>query len=250
MAERQVIIRGKIFLYKQKAPFVASGFSFQGAIEYDAESDKIRCHECGRWFRALTSHLKTDGISAREYKLKHGLTGRTALCNEATRVSISRSSAARGIGEKMRRVRLEALRTAPRPTTPKHHYECRNERNKCAAQLIECIRLLARKLGRTPSEKDLLRAGISHASALHVLNVRDMASLMTLADLTPNMQGGVHYTPEVLIEMVRDFIAAHGRLPRGTDLLRKLLPSRQTFNRNFGGLRKACIAAGFGKVAA
>ena len=42
MAERKVLFNDKVFLYKQKAPFVPSGMSIQGGLEWDPEQDKIR----------------------------------------------------------------------------------------------------------------------------------------------------------------------------------------------------------------
>ena len=38
------------------------------------EADRIRCLECGRWFRALPTHLiRSHGISDEEYRLKFGV---------------------------------------------------------------------------------------------------------------------------------------------------------------------------------
>jgi hypothetical protein len=38
------------------------------------EQDRIRCLECGRWYRALPTHLlRSHGLSDEDYRLKHGV---------------------------------------------------------------------------------------------------------------------------------------------------------------------------------
>jgi hypothetical protein len=43
-----VIIRGHVFPRAEKEPFVASGESLLGALEYNQETDQTKCHECGK----------------------------------------------------------------------------------------------------------------------------------------------------------------------------------------------------------
>lgn len=44
---KKVIIANTIWLYRDKAPFVASGVSIKGGLEYDEENDIVRRREFG-----------------------------------------------------------------------------------------------------------------------------------------------------------------------------------------------------------
>jgi hypothetical protein len=43
--QRYVIICGQVFRYEDKSPFVPSGRSVNGALEYDKSGESIKCHE-------------------------------------------------------------------------------------------------------------------------------------------------------------------------------------------------------------
>jgi hypothetical protein len=84
--KRYVILLGHVFNYEDKAPFVQSGQSIRGAIEYDKDNDKLKCHECGEWFDAIWSHsFQAHGIHSREYKVKHGLAQSASLVSQSAR---------------------------------------------------------------------------------------------------------------------------------------------------------------------
>lgn len=261
MAEQQVRINGKLFLYRQKAPFVASGCSVLGAIEYDAEEDKIRCHECGEWFQALPPHIgPAHGLSPRGYKQKHGLLLKAALVCERLREGSSRRAVLRVQCDSDANLRrLTAMRGLIRSFGSKWEAtpEVRNENGRCRAQILLRLRAVAERLGRTPTQRDLRDAGLSYGSVLSALKLRDLPSAMTLAGLMPREQG-VHldgqkgtfrYSREVLIELIRDFYVASGRLPSSSDMRRVGFPGRETFDRHFGSWKKAVESAGFGRLA-
>jgi hypothetical protein len=48
------------------------------------EQDRIQCLECGRWYRALPTHLlRKHGLSDEDYRLKYGLpVGLPLVCQE------------------------------------------------------------------------------------------------------------------------------------------------------------------------
>lgn len=78
--KRKVLMAGQLFTFAERAPFLSSGESIGGAIEYDEEHDQLRCHECGKWFTDIGTHLRhRHDLSAREYKIKHGLLLKTSL---------------------------------------------------------------------------------------------------------------------------------------------------------------------------
>lgn len=56
----------------------------------DHRDGRVLCHECGRWWRHLATHLAgTHGIRAAEYRASHGLSAGTALIGEATRAALA-----------------------------------------------------------------------------------------------------------------------------------------------------------------
>jgi len=257
MTERRVRINGKIFLYKQKAPFVSSGASIKGAIEYDPDEDKIRCHECGGWFQNLGPHLKycpkAQGMSGREYKYRHGLKLTSSLVSERLRDIHRRDALARHL--------RPTVRPHARPWEHRRSFsETRNERGTCQAQLLQRMKDLGARLGRTFTMAEMTAAGISTRSTFHLFGVKDLRSLMALVGLVPNGQGfrvpgksrKPHprlYAPDLLAEVMVNFYVRHGRVPSWTDYRRGLLPDRRTFIRAFGSIPAAFEAAGLGLVA-
>lgn len=241
-----VLIRGKVLLYKQKAPFVSSGVSIKGAIEYDPVEDKLRCHECGDWFKNLGLHAaRAHGLPARAYKPKHGLRQGTALLNEKLRAEC--------IAKGQRLIRLGYASTAedrqkgtrasvivsrlPRPVL----LELRNERNMNSPQLAQRIAAIAAANNGMIGEAALRRAGISPKSARFAANVNSQAALARLFGFKVRPACSRAF----ICEMIRDFFARHGRRPSRSDLRRGLVQvSRSTIQRHFGNLRNAFKAAG------
>jgi len=253
MAEQYVRMNGKTFLYRQKAPFVASGMSVRGGIEYDAEEDKLRCHECGEWFNGLGTHVyRMHGISVPAYKTKHGLRHKTALVGEKSRISRSQRMTAQIAAnpERHRETMLRALALAwksnNRGGQRRPQSERRNERRCCTAQLVHDVRELADRLGRTPTGAEIAEAGISRNSCCYAMNVKTVASVVSLANLAPRVGKVFQYSEILLVEILRDFWVAHLRLPENTDYRRGLLPSHGVFNRVFGSMKNAYQKAGLG----
>lgn len=71
-----------------------------GAVDIDATGEHIRCHICGRWFRALASHLTAHGTNTRDYKAEFGLARTTSLMAPATQARFRQ--VARDLGKGMR----------------------------------------------------------------------------------------------------------------------------------------------------
>lgn len=262
--EEQVLIRGKVFLYKQKAPFVQSGKSVLGALEYRESDDKVRCHECGEWHRSLAPHLKVKhSLTPHYYRFRHGLNKHSALCG--TRFALDRS--ARAIAQapdalEHLRDRMKGFHTQnkakQRPEKLQRTTEFRNELGSCHAQVLERIKRLADRLGRTPTGRELASEGVSVKSALYVTGATTIGALMGLAGLLPlngrhtktsKRKGCSKYTQELLIELLRSYYVSHGDLPGRNSYKLGLLPPVTAFTRIFGSMRLAYSAAGLGIIA-
>ena len=274
MDDAKVLIRGKVFLYREKAPFVPSGESIRGALEFNETDQTVRCHECGGWFQAVGRHIKGHGITAREYKLKHGLRAVSALISESVRAQlIKQGQGGFGVSRLMDpAVRLrsaagaaEYMRSQKGARRP-HATEVKNEDGRCHAQLMQDLLATAARVGHTPSIAELLEGphgdgvrGIQSSSLLMSFNVKSLSDVMDLVGLKPNEFGGPAksrggkgtpgapriFNKAICIEMLRDFWAKHGRLPSPSDRRRGVFPTHMTINKLFGSMFHLYREAGF-----
>ena len=249
--DAKVLINGAVFLYKDKAPFVPSGKSVAGALEYDEPNDSMKCHECGKFFKALARHVHKDhGMSARVYKRKHGLNQTSALVSESTRHKLSVKAKARHdkVGSppawsdpKRAKKAIEAKKKSPY-TRRLSSSERRNAQGHCKAQLMQKIRDVSKVLKRTPSRSELDEYGVPTSSLVH--HFGSLTEAVKLAGLVPNGNIGQKnhkkYSEEYLLRNIRLFAANHGRLPTASDYRRGIMgASRSAYNYRFGNLHKA-----------
>lgn len=182
-----IMIRGHIFESRTKAPFVPSGVSVYGAVEYDFQRDRLRCHECGEWFASLSAHIGhgVHDIDIRQYKIKHGLRLTSSLVSVEGRETRSKTSITNRAGDSLARNRSSNTRKAP----IRVHGERRNEEGKCAAQISYKIHRLAKSLGRTPTSEELSVAGLSVSVVLASFKRKNIREVMECIGLEPRMPG-------------------------------------------------------------
>lgn len=255
----KVIIGNEVLFYRQKAPFLRSGKSLEGALEYDPAQDRIRCHECGKWFTYLAPHIKQKHhITSSEYKKKHGLSARAALVGEHLR----ELKVTRGIFYSYGPDAQERLRLARESPKQRQNLqpvqaigwstEKKNLRGTCHAQLLARLKTLTARLGHSPTVRELRQAGIwpyTLCTTFNVYTVNDVYSLLNMESLPESPQKSRRkHTPEILVELLRDFYVKHHRLPGHSDFNRGIIPSPETYRRAFGSLEAAYREAGVGAV--
>jgi predicted transcriptional regulator len=178
-----VIIGGIVFPWEAKAPYVPSGKSVLGALEYNQAEDKIKCHACGGWYQQLSRHLgNTDGISARQYKIEAGLNQDTGLRVPHLRLA-NRLAAKRKTG--LIPHRKKAGCPGKHQRSLNHRAEDQNLRMLCQAQIRQRIMQLALTLGCTPAVKDLIAAGLNPAPVTRSMGM-SLSSVMRSLGLMPN----------------------------------------------------------------
>jgi ROS/MUCR transcriptional regulator protein len=190
--ERKVIIRGHVFDYEEKAPFVVSGQSLLGAVEYDPVQEKVKCHECGGWFRYVAgTHLRfTHKLASLAYKLRHGINVKSPIC--APSFSAIRGKQHKPTAEQTA-VLVEAGRLHKRlygnnlTNRVGHNYERANATNRCQAQTLFRIQLLAADLGHTPSSDEMCAVGLDQP--LLVRNFGNRRKAVEIAGLEPRPTG-------------------------------------------------------------
>lgn len=68
------------------------------------QKNKIVCLECGQEFKMLSpKHLKSHGLSSKEYRKKHGFSARQPLCAKALSERRSQSGKERGLPDNLRK---------------------------------------------------------------------------------------------------------------------------------------------------
>lgn len=91
-----------------------SGYGRYGIL--DVDGDRVMCHECGRWLRSVGAHIgRAHDLTAREYRIVHGLPLGTALVAPDVSAASSRHAIARVGTEAWKR--LESRRD---PTAASH----------------------------------------------------------------------------------------------------------------------------------
>lgn len=237
---------GKVTFYNYKEPFMEyeAGYGFQGVLLMDADSGLVQCHLCGRWLQALNSeHLRTrHGITASEYKVEVGLNQSTALIGEAYRAKLVRNGLEQKKtlrkGRKKSKEEIEKIRRGL--VNYRASMEGKNENGVCPAQLLERLRKLGEKLGRTPTH-DELKGMVATLRQTY----GTISNALQLAGFSPRKVGAninykAHlarrpiYTKEKVLKTLRLFKEQHGREPSKSDMRRGILPSKTTIHKLFG----------------
>lgn len=252
-AQLKVVIGNDVALYAEKAPYVQSGASLQGVLLLDPRADLVQCHECGEWFQSLPEHVwKIHKMRTSDYKHKHGLLRHCALVNERIRNALvsagNREAAKRGPGFylEMRRRAKAASWIKPAGIAHGPYHAARNRKGRCHAQDLNELKVLAARIGRCPSNEELIQANL-HPAALEYRFNRKIKEILFLAGLAREERSV--FTPELLAELLRDFYVSYQRLPSVSDFKRRVLPSPRTFRRHFGSMGNAYFAAGLELIA-
>jgi predicted transcriptional regulator len=74
------------------------------APEKSIQRNKVVCLECGQTFKMLSpKHLKSHGLSPKEYRKKYGFSMRQPLCAKALSERRSKSGKKRGLPENLKK---------------------------------------------------------------------------------------------------------------------------------------------------
>jgi predicted transcriptional regulator len=72
--------------------------------EKSLQKNKVTCLECGQEFKMLSpKHLKSHGLTSREYRVKHGFSLRQPLCAKSLSDKRKKAGKARGLPENLRK---------------------------------------------------------------------------------------------------------------------------------------------------
>ena len=141
------------FLFKGQEPFTPdqNGNPLGVLIE---RNGKIMCYECGKWFKSISSHLRSHNITAMEYKIKYGFNLSTGLCTK--KISNEIRNRIISNGNRPPKLTLEQCSFAGKKHKkrfPSMQYKnSRPNGGTCPEQIKERIRLLIAMYGKGVTE--------------------------------------------------------------------------------------------------
>lgn len=256
---------GQILVYENyKEPLKpiekSKGFGYYGTVAMTDDKQLVQCHVCGNLFANVGMHIRLHKLDSRRYKDMYGLSVSTALMSEPEREK-RQQRAVKPFDGKLPDHLMEYNRKVQQGLI-KHNgsktkdgegkfggwsLEKRNIEGKCPEQVLEKIRELADKLGRTPSYDEFIKEytyeylgaiKFQHntwTEAVHKLGMKTADELRR-----PDKDS--------LIEELQVFQKQYGRIPMTSDFNRGLLRGRGVFIRVFGSLNNARIEAGMNAV--
>lgn len=238
---------------------LGEGYGYMGTIATTLDKNLVQCHICGSLFEKLNVHVRlTHNLTASEYKTKFGLAQRTALIGERVRENLSDANYEQF--KKMNAKRSEALkkywqevregkRKHVRMKSYKRSLENKNINGNCPDQLLDKIKRLKEKLGRTPTSNEFSKLSGSNAHTIRT-TFGSWGEALKLLGLTEGKPGiAPTHTKASVIAAIQDFTKDHGRVPRKSDLERGFICSHSTMRHLFkGGLVEAREKAGVGQV--
>lgn len=239
---------GVQYLRAAKEPIDHSGRSLLGALQYDPETDKIKCHECGGWFLNYGLHrIANPGHpSARRYKKRHGFRKCAGIAGLRYRAVVSEKTKRRmAVKTSFPHLRPPAVGEYTRRR--RRAVETQNVRDHCDMQLPVRVKALAAQLGRTPTRFELRTAGISRSTLEYKFG--SISNAMRAYGLSARISGSRTHTPiklanGELIDRLISFRKIHGVWPLNNDLRKSgFMPNYSTYLKRFGGLPQAIAKA-------
>ena len=143
---------------------VRSGHGYQGVVLYDDVSDRVQCHVCGKFYQNVGSHAnKKHQMSADDYKIKFGLTLRTALCSvglssrrrEATNAAIERGEIRQDIATQSARHNKNRKRSYRQVGVQTVQFFNRN--GLCDLQIKTRYEVVEKMVGRVPTQNEIIK---------------------------------------------------------------------------------------------
>lgn len=237
---------GFVKLYTYKAPFMPfkGGFGYEGVILFDGKTQRIQCHLCGAWEGYLSNHLhKEHNMTAAAYKERVGLRQTAALLSEAQRAKLIENG--QSLKARMANLIPGQKKTAKqkekiRQTLKNVKRQSENEHGTCPLQLIEEIRRIAQRLGRTPGwhempkREAIIRVYGSYKNLCRAAGLKHRKNGVNI-----NHRSYKGVTKEALVILLNQFRKQHKREPSMSDIRRRLLPSKATFCRFYGSWNAA-----------
>jgi hypothetical protein len=247
MEEPKSTISERIELvYKAVEPFekLVDGFGYRGVLLRDTIEDKLQCHVCGKWYKAVATHARfAHGMTARDYKITYGLPLQSAICSRSTSAKLHDN----GIKHKNNLNRcartkkwLQQVRKGVKHK--KNNAAFQNKLGTCAEQIYRRFLVVADMAGKEPTFGDIKQYDPKLFAAI-VRRYGNLDNFRVKYDFTRNRSKEI--TDESIIAALRKFYITRKRLPRQVDfaIAGKGKPSKNAIYNHFGSWRRALATA-------
>lgn len=249
---------GDVMFGNMKEPLMpapSGNHGYLGIILYNKSKDRIQCHVCGKFYRALSGsgHLKLHEMTNDEYKEKFEIDRTVVLCAEGTREKhlnalLQREDYQDGtILKKLHKYTKSEEAKKQRKTAmlgKKRRIYAKNKTGHCPEQLLDLIKKLHTKNNRVPNGEDFKREhkGKYFSSIIQTFGSYNKAVEKCGFEVPDKFRDA--YKRDELIKYLQDFYKRFGRTACNTDFKRGYLPSTKVYIRVFGSLNKARQEAG------
>lgn len=240
----------------------AEGTGYYGALLGTPDGNLVQCHVCGELFEHLGYHInRAHKLNANDYKEKYELAYKTALCSEnyrqnqkATFMKMLNSLSEEEKDAYKQRHRERLIKARAEGKMFAHGksitLETKNKRGTCPDQLLDKIKEIAERIGKTPSKAEfILETGTqryvhliyktygSWSKAIEMLG-------MEVRKAKSNPRSKKRYSNEELLEYLAIYAQENNKVPTHTDFKRGLLPDYSVYTRRFGSIEEARQLAG------
>jgi len=238
-------------LFKVEPPLTKShsDYGYIGVILVDREDDTIQCHICGRWLKALGTHLiKAHGTTAVQYKEEFSLPKRFPLICRGTSSKMSKSSSREDVKKQLSRVRdMKKLQKSNGARKNKPYFQTEaylNSKGLCKKQILSRYYAVADIVGKNPSAPDLVKYDQALLAAIH-RRYNNSINEFRRANGIPNIQDKIpKITEEVVVAAIRKFVIDNnGKIPIAQNFF-KGTPNAITIRKIFGSFNRALSVAG------
>lgn len=229
------------------------GYGYYGVLLGTIDGEYVQCHACGELFKELPHHFKKKhNMDVEEYKKEYCLSPNTALVSEdernrrKDRFLLWLQTLTEEEKRDYRIFQRNKLKKASKKRgkfQPKLTLETMNKRGSCPTQLLQKIKDVSEKIGRTPSKNEFIdnTGGQRYVHLIYKI-YGSWEKAVKLAGLMPKERiknGYKKYSDDELLEYLKLFAIENNKIPTYTDFARGLLPTYETYIRRFGSIEKA-----------
>lgn len=222
-----------------------NGYGFLGVVLRDIIEDKLQCHTCGKWFKALPPHIaKIHGISDREYKIKYGLPLTFPLVARSTSLKLSKASSKPNRLEHLKRISKLVTHRKGRQLLASTSYgrtspAALNKRGLCEEQVDSRFLIVADMVGKEPTVKDIKKYDppVLHAIKSRYGTINIYRKNKGYEIKNPNAK----ISDEHLLASLRSTYHKLHKIPRSID---QKNPGRTVIIKRFGSWNRALVMAG------
>lgn len=248
--------------YKEPLKQVGKGVGFQGVVIRSKDGEYVQSNIDGLFYKSINNmHVKQGGFnSILKYRKFYGIGSDTYLMGKSLQIKKREAAEkkylntpAKVILERRKKglKRIKELRMNEKRKGTHIALEHRNKRGTCPDQLLDKIKKIAKKIGRSPSTDDFRNEYDTKFLGTIYFHFGSWVNAVKLAGFKPrkefvkeNMKDYKEKRKIELIEKLKIFYEMNKRSPLSQDFGKGVLPGRHLYGFYFRTLNTARKEAG------